>query len=277
MRCQSSGSDLVPGAKFCHACGTRTAQTCPNCGSPIKPEFRFCPECGTALGVTPPAATSPTPPPAEDRFDRLARHIPEDLAHKIRDIQGTIAGERKLVTVLFCDLVGSTALAERMDPEEYRDLLDQYLELAFQQIYRFEGIVNQLAGDGLMALFGAPVAHEDAPYRAVRAASEIQLALADFNRALRARRGFELMARIGINTGPVVVGTVGNDFKMDYTAIGDTTNLAARLQSLAAPGSILASESTHRLIRGFFRVHAAGPFTILFFFKQKTAYEILGR
>ena len=163
MRCQSCGSELVPGAKFCHACGTRTTQTCPNCGSAIKPAFRFCPECGAALGSTPAAPTPPAPPPTEDRFDRLSRHIPEDLAHKIRDIQGTIAGERKLVTVLFCDLVGSTAIAERLDPEEYRDLLDQYLELAFHQIYRFEGIVNQLAGDGMMALFGAPIAHEDAP------------------------------------------------------------------------------------------------------------------
>src|SRR6185503_9428662 len=235
MRCQSCGSELVPGAKFCHACGTRTAQTCPNCGSPIKREFRFCPECGAALGSTP-AAPAPAPPPVEDRFDRLTRHIPEDLAHKIRDIQGTIAGERKLVTVLFCDLVGSTAIAERLDPEEYRDLLDQYLELAFHQIYRFEGIVNQLAGDGMMALFGAPVAHEDAPYRAVRAVWEIQEALGEFNRRLHARRGLELTARIGIHTGPVVVGTVDNDLKMDYTAIGDTTNLASRLQSLAAPG-----------------------------------------
>ncbi len=277
MRCQSCGSELVPGAKFCHACGTRTTQTCPNCGSAIKPAFRFCPECGAALGSTPAAPTPPAPPPAEDRFDRLSRHIPEDLAHKIRDIQGTIAGERKLVTVLFCDLVGSTAIAERLDPEEYRDLLDQYLELAFHQIYRFEGIVNQLAGDGMMALFGAPVAHEDAPYRAVRAAWEIQEALGDFNRRLHARPGLDLTARIGIHTGPVVVGTVGNDLKMDYTAIGDTTNLASRLQSLAAPGRILVSESTHRLVRGFFEVRAAGPFEVRGKAEPVTAYEILGR
>jgi class 3 adenylate cyclase len=283
MRCLTCGTELIAGAKFCHACGAATAQTCPSCGSPVRPEFRFCPQCGFALAATTgspatetPASTS-SPAPSEERLGRLARHIPQDLAQKIRGIQGTIAGERKLVSVLFCDLVGSTALAERMDPEEYRDLLDQYLELAFQQIYRFEGIVNQLAGDGLMALFGAPVAHEDAPYRAVRAACEIQLALAEFNRALRARRGFELAARIGINTGPVVVGTVGNDLKMDYTAIGDTTNLAARLQSLAAPGAILASESTYRLVRGFFQVQAAGPFAIRGKAEPVNAYEILGR
>jgi class 3 adenylate cyclase/tetratricopeptide (TPR) repeat protein len=283
MRCLACGTELITGAKFCHACGAPTAQVCPGCGSPIRPEFRFCPECGFALtaadgGATAePPTSAPSPTLAEERLGRLTRQIPEDLAQKIRGTLGTVAGERKLVTVLFCDLVGSTALAERMDPEEYRDLLDQYLELAFRQIYRFEGIVNQLAGDGLMALFGAPVAHEDAPYRAVRAACEIQLALAEFNRTLRERRGFELMARIGINTGPVVVGTVGNDLKMDYTAIGDTTNLASRLQSLAAAGSILASESTYRLIRGFFQVRPAGPFVVRGKAEPVTAYEILGR
>ncbi|MBI2963622.1 MAG: AAA family ATPase [Deltaproteobacteria bacterium] len=288
MRCRGCNAELVSGAKFCHVCGTRVEAACPTCGAPIRPEFRFCPECGTALrsdaAAPPPAGTDPdagaSAPNAgtpSDRLGRLTRHIPRDLAQKIRGIQGTLAGERKLVTVLFCDLVGSTAIAERLDPEEYRDLLDQYLELAFHEIYRFEGIVNQLAGDGMMALFGAPVAHEDAPYRAVRAACEIRAALDAFNRQLGARRGFELRARIGIHTGPVVVGTVGNDLKMDYTAIGDTTNLAARLQSLAAPGSILASEATVRLVHGFFHLRAVEPFTVRGKSEPVTAYEVLGR
>jgi class 3 adenylate cyclase len=280
MRCSNCATELVAGAKFCHACGTRVASNCPSCATPIRAEYRFCPECGFALTTAPaPADPAPTTVPVtatEDRLDRLTRHIPKDLAEKIRGIQGTIAGERKLVTVLFCDLVGSTAIAERMDPEEYRDLLDQYLELAFHQIYRFEGIVNQLAGDGMMALFGAPVAHEDAPYRALRAAWEIQQALAEFNGRVRARRGVELKARIGIHTGPVVVGTVGNDLKMDYTAIGDTTNLTARLQSLAAPGTILASEATVRLVRGFFQLRDVGPFEVRGKSEPVTAFEILG-
>ncbi|HUE39623.1 MAG TPA: AAA family ATPase, partial [Candidatus Binatia bacterium] len=281
-RCLSCGTELIAGAKFCHGCGAPAEQTCPSCGQPIQLAFRFCPTCGFALapGAAPPDPPPPSPAavePSEERLDRLTRHIPQDLAQKIRGIQGTIAGERKLVTVLFCDLVGSTAIAERMDPEEYRDLLDQYLELAFQQIYRFEGIVNQLAGDGMMALFGAPVAHEDAPYRAVRAASEIQRALSEFNGRVRARRGIELKARIGIHTGPVVVGTVGNDLKMDYTAIGDTTNLTARLQALAAPGTILASEATVRLVHGFFELRAVGPFQVRGKAEPVTAYEVLGR
>ena len=141
------------------------------------------------------------------------------------------------MTVVFCDLVGSTAIAELLDPEEYRDLLDQYLELVFREIYRFEGIVNQLAGDGMMALFGAPIAHEDAPHRAIRAALAIRAVLGGVQSASAWRRATSsCQARIGVHTGPVVVGTVGNDFKMDYTATGDTTNLASRLESLAPPG-----------------------------------------
>src|SRR5262249_17902726 len=163
-------------------------------------------------------------------------------------------------TVFFCDLVGSTAIAERLDPEEYRELLDHYLELVLAEIYRFEGIVNQLAGDGMMALFGAPIAYEDAPERAVLAPLAIQRELAALSERLLADGGVALRARIGIHTGVVVAGNVGNELKMDYTATGDTTNLAARLQSLAKPGTILVSDATHALLRGRFKTRAGGPF-----------------
>ena len=273
MRCAACGTELIAGKKFCHACGTRVALTCRGCGATVSPDFRFCPDCGLEIGS---AGVHDAPPPAtDDALARLSRHIPETLAAKIRTAQHTIAGERKQVTVLFCDLAGSTAIAERLDPEEYHDLLDEYLELAFREIYRFEGIVNQIAGDGLMALFGAPVAHEDAPQRAIRAALAIEGALGSLNERLRGR-GLELRARIGINTGPVVVGTVGNDLKMDYTAIGDTTNLASRLESLAAPGTILVSEPTYRLVRGFFQVRPTGPLAVKGKSEPVAAYEILG-
>ena len=283
MSCTQCGTELLPGRKFCHACGAPAPAACPSCGARIEADWRFCPDCGRALQAgaavpaPPPARPSPSPLPAppDERFARLARHIPESLAKRIR-AAGAVAGERKRATVFFCDLVGSTAIAERLDPETYRELLDEYLAVVCDRIYRFEGIVNQLAGDGLMALFGAPIAHEDAPERAVRAALEIQEALAELGARLEAERGFALHARIGIHTGIVVAGTVGNDFKMDYTAVGDTTNLASRLQTLAEPGTILISEACHALLRGGFRTRARGPFEVRGKSEAVHAHEVLG-
>jgi class 3 adenylate cyclase len=284
MRCSSCGTELIAGKLFCHACGSRVVQACPNCGVTVQAGFRFCADCGYQLATEagePALARASAAKVAEDKPDdrlaRLARHVPEELAQKILASKGVATGERKRVTVLFCDLVGSTAIAERLDPEEYHELLEQYLALAFREIYRFEGIVNQMAGDGFMALFGAPLAHEDAPQRAVHAALAIREALEQLNETVRRRQGIELKLRVGVHTGPVVVGTVGNDFKMDYTAIGDTTNLASRLQSLAEPGVILVSEATHRLIRGFFEIQPAGTFAVKGKSAAVSVYAVAGR
>jgi class 3 adenylate cyclase len=198
------------------------------------------------------------------------------LAAKIRASQGVVAGERKLVTVMFCDLVGSTSIAERLDPEDYRDLLEEYMALVFREVYRVEGIITHLAGDGVMALFGAPIAHEDAPYRAVYAALAIRDALAELNARGHAGCTIDLQVRIGVHTGPVVVGTVGSDLKMDYTAIGDTTNLAQRLQSVADPGMVLISDATHRLVRGFFEVLPARRFEVKGKRDPVAAHEVRG-
>lgn len=289
MRCTNCNTELIPGKRFCHNCGARAVATCANCGARVDPSFRFCPDCGSRMAVDASEVRTEAgqkeqsdsvrksePAPTNGQLARLSRHIPEGLAQKIRSSTGASAGERKLVTVLFCDLVGSTSMAEQLDPEEYHDLLEQYLELAFREIYRFEGIVNQLAGDGMMALFGAPVAHEDAPERALRAALAIREALGRFNEDLQAQPGLQLRARVGIHTGPVVVGPVGNDFKMDYTAIGDTTNLASRLESLAQPGTILVSEATARLVRGLFQLRAVGPFEVKGKSEPIAAFEVLG-
>jgi class 3 adenylate cyclase/tetratricopeptide (TPR) repeat protein len=257
VRCAACDAELIVGKPFCPMCGARAAQRCTNCGGALEPQFLFCPQCGHAVGGRP---AEPVPAPA-----------PAPAAAAVSD------GERKQVTVLFCDLVGSTAIAERLDPEEYREIIDRYLGLVFPEVYRFGGIVNTLVGDGLMALFGAPITHEDDPRRAVRAALAIRDTLGGLADSLREARGIELQARIGIHTGPVVVGTVGNSLKMDYTAIGDTTNLAARLQTLARPGTILASESTHRLVRGFFVVEATGPLEVRGKSEPVVAYEIVGR
>ncbi len=243
MHCAACQTELIPGKAFCHACGTPVPRPCPRCGANVRPGFRFCPDCGYQLDAEPATAAAASAPP------QVLSTMPEGLAEKIRALGGSLAGERKQVTVLFCDLAGSTAVANGLDPEVYREVLEQYAALALHEVYRFEGIVNQLSGDGFMALFGAPIAHEDAPQRAVWAALAIRDALAHFNHQLEAERGISLPARIGIHTGPVVVGTVGNDLKMDYTAIGDTTNLAARLEQLATPGTILISETTARMVR----------------------------
>ena len=275
MICTQCRAELLPGKRFCHACGAPAPLGCPNCGAEIRAQFQFCPDCGHALQTGSADAGAPATA-SDERFSRLSQHIPRGLVEKIRSSKNSITGERKLVTVLFCDLVGSTAIAESMDPEEYHDLLEQYLELAFAEIYRVDGIVNQLAGDGMMALFGAPVAHENAPQRAVHAALAIREALVAFNEERGGEGKHKLSVRIGINTGPVVVGTVGNDLKMDYTAIGDTTNLAARLQSLADPDTVLVSEATQRLVRGFFRLRPAGSFEVKGKSEPVSTYEILG-
>jgi class 3 adenylate cyclase/tetratricopeptide (TPR) repeat protein len=280
VHCANCGTELIAGKRFCHICGTQVSLTCPNCGSTIELGFRFCPDCGFRLiadGAAGVKSTTAGQPSAEKPLSGLAKHIPVDLAQKIRASTSAIAGERKLVTVMFCDVAGSTAIAERLDPEEYHELLEQYLEIAFHEIYRLEGIVNQLAGDGMMALFGAPLAHEDAPERAVEAALAICDGLNALNQKLLAERGLALRARIGIHTGPVVVGTVGNDFKMDYTAIGDTTNLASRLESLAEPGTVLISDATERLVRGLFEMRPVGPFEVKGKREAVTAFEVLRR
>ncbi len=285
MTCTHCNTQLLPGKSFCHECGARAQASCPQCGAPVDPGYRFCPDCGAALADpaaspsrptdNPPDATTAQPRGA-DAFERLRGAMPSTLAEKVRASRGGIEGERKAVTVLFCDVVGSSTIAERMDPEDYRDLLDRYLAVVFDRVYRFEGVVNQIAGDGVMALFGAPVAHEDAPERACQSALAIRDGVAELGAALAAEGRGPLRIRIGINTGPVIVGTVGNDLKMDYTAIGDTTNLAARLQSLARPDAILISEATYRVVRRRFSFRPIGELAIRGKAAPVAAYEVLG-
>jgi class 3 adenylate cyclase len=155
-------------------------------------------------------------------------------------------------------MAGFTALVKDLDPEVVHEVMDHCFGLITAEVHRFEGTINQYTGDGVMALFGAPIAHEDSPRRAVHAALGMQRAIQDFGRELQAQRGFRLQMRIGINTGLVVVGKIGDDLRMDYTALGDATNLAARLQQLAKPGTVLSSEATHKLVAGYFETLDAG-------------------
>src|SRR5215472_13316018 len=187
---------------------------------------------------------------------------PAHLADKIRAQHSAIEGERRQVTVLFGDIAGFTAITEKLDPEDVHEIVRHGFELITTEIHRFEGTINQYSGDGLMALFGAPIAHEDAPRRAVHAALGIQRALHDYAATLERERGLKLQMRIGINTGTVVVGRIGTDLHMEYTAIGDTINLASRLQALARPGSVLISDSTWKGVAGFFETLELGELEV---------------
>jgi class 3 adenylate cyclase/tetratricopeptide (TPR) repeat protein len=204
----------------------------------------------------------PAPLGATSKYTSPQQYTPKHLAEKILTSRAALTGERKQVTVLFVDLVGSTEIAGKLDPEEMHQILDRAFELMLEKIHEYEGTVSQFLGDGVMALFGAPVAHEDHAVRATHASLGIQRLLSDHAARLRAERGIEFKLRIGLNTGLVVVGAIGNDLKMDYTAIGDTTNLAARMQQHAAAGTVLVAEPTYRLISGYFETRPVGPLTV---------------
>jgi class 3 adenylate cyclase/tetratricopeptide (TPR) repeat protein len=248
VRCAKCGKENRADARFCRGCGEALARACAACGAELPEDAGFCDRCGAR------AADAPAPAPAS--------YTPPHLAARIRATSAALEGERKPVTVLFADVVDSTAIAERIDPEEMRALMDRCFGHMLDEVHRFEGTVNQFTGDGIMALFGAPLALEDAPRQAVRAALAIQRTLAAGREEIRAASGVDLQIRIGVHTGLVVVGRIGNDLRMEYTAIGDTTNLASRLQSLARPGTVVVSEATQRLAGAFFDLRDLGLRTV---------------
>jgi len=252
MRCSRCDFDCLPGMKFCGQCGLKLGAVCPQCGAENPSGFRFCGECGNALAA-------PVAPPEEEQRPApvLQAYTPPHLSSL--QTRAALEGERKQISVLFCDLVGSTALADRLGPETMHLLLNRFFELALGEVHRYEGTINQFLGDGFMALFGAPIAHEDHARRAVLAALGLQKLLREHQAELGERHGVELRARMGINTGWVVVGGIGDQLRQDYTAIGDTTNLAARLQEIAEPGTVLVSEATMRFLHGTVEVDALEP------------------
>jgi class 3 adenylate cyclase len=246
-RCRHDNPDAV---RFCGQCGARQESACPVCGAPSPPANRFCHECGGALAA---ADVIREPPRA---------YTPQHLADKILTSRGALEGERKQVTVLFVDVSGFTSLAERLDPEDVHAIMKRAFALMLEEVHRYEGTVNQFLGDGIMALFGAPVAHEDHARRAVHAALGIGRALAAYRGEVQRARRVDFQVRQGLNTGLVVVGSIGSDLRMDYTAVGDTTNVAARLLQAASPGEIVVSEAVHRLVRGFFATEPLGALSV---------------
>ena len=254
MRCPQCAAENPEKAKFCLECGGKLTASCSRCGLELPPTARFCLECGEKVL----AVSQPGP---EMTLERL---IPKEYAERLRRSAGEQpANERRLVTVLFSDIKGSTALAERMDPEEVLEIINGAFEALIAPIYRHEGTLARLMGDAILAFFGAPVAHEDDPQRAVRAALEIQTGVQGYAAQLAKERGIEgFNVRVGINTGLVIVGEVGSDLRVEYTAIGDAINIAARMEQNAPVGGILISQDTYQHVRGLFEVESQPPLMV---------------
>jgi class 3 adenylate cyclase/tetratricopeptide (TPR) repeat protein len=233
--------------------------SCPNCGRDNREGARFCDNCGHPLSQGAPAS-APVPAPAPAPAS-LAAYTPAHLARRILQERASMQGERRVVTVLFADAVGSTAYGERVDAEQVYAVVQRSVALMMEAVHRYEGAITQFRGDGVMALFGAPLAHEDSARRAVLAALEMQRALAEDAAAVRARYGFDQKFRVGLHTGPVVVGAISDDLVMDYSAVGDTANLAARLEGMADPGTVFLSEATWREVRDYIECEALGERT----------------
>jgi len=265
MNCPRCQHDNPAGQKFCGECGAPLALPCSACGASNPPEQKFCGGCGARLDQDLPAS----------RFESPRAYTPRHLAERILTSKIALEGERKQVTVLFVDIVGSTSQSERLDPEEVHALMGRAIELMVDEVHRCEGTVNQFLGDGIMALFGAPIAHEDHARRAIQAALGIRSVLSPLDEELRGKGRTGLQVRQGLNTGLVVVGSIGTDLRMDYTAVGDTTNVAARLQQTARPGSIVISGKTRRLIEGYFQLHSVGAIDLKGKAEKVAGFEVL--
>src|SRR5262249_18461024 len=266
MKCPKCHHDNRTGAKFCEECAAPLTRTCPNCGSPVSTTAKFCPECAHPLLA----------PANEPRFTSPEAYTPKHLAEKILISKSVTEGERKQVTVLFADLKGSMELLADRDPEEARHILDPVLDRMMEAVHRYEGTVNQVMGDGIMALFGAPLAHEDHAVRGCYAALRMQEPGKASAGALRRAHGLLVQIRVGLNSGEVVLRSIGSDLRMDYTAVGQTTHLAARMEQLAAPGSILLAPETLHLVEGYVQVKALGPMQVKGLDAPVEVYELVG-
>jgi class 3 adenylate cyclase len=267
MQCPRCRHANGPQARFCEECATPLGGTCPNCGTRVSPSGKFRPECAYPLAgaaAAQPRSTSPD------------TYTPKHLAERILTSKAALEGERKQVTVLFADLKGSMELIADRDPEDARKLLDPVLERMMEAVHRYEGTVNQVMGDGIMALFGAPLAHEDHAVRACYAALRMQEAVKRYAEEVQRSQGLPLHIRIGLNSGEVVVRAVGSDLRMDYTAVGQTTHLAARMEQTALPGSILLTAETLRLAEGYVQVRPLGPVHVRGLGEPVEAFEATG-
>ena len=270
MQCARCRNENPVDAAFCEECGARLASVCPRCGEATRRSARFCAKCGQSLTHTS-LAVAPAP-----KYASPAAYTPKHLVDLIVTSRRTIEGERKQITVLFADLKGSMELLADRDPEDAGRLLDPVIERMMEAVHRYEGTVNQVMGDGIMALFGAPVAHEDHALRACYAALEMQSTVRRYAATLGPQDDVAIQMRIGLNSGEVVVGTIGSDLRMEYTAVGRTTHMAARMEQLASPGSILLTADTLRLTEDLVVVTPLGPVPVKGLDTPVDVYELTG-
>ena len=284
MICASCNTANEADAQFCEQCGQPFEIRCPGCGTAAKPGARFCRKCEHNLaspaepqrGPAPAAEPRAAPQSLDAKLDQIQRYLPQHVTEKILAGRGRLEGERKVVTVLFADLSGYTTLSEKLGEEALFATMDELYELLIHEVHRYEGTVNELTGDGIVAFFGAPLAVEQAPQRAVRAALALQRAIAGYSAKFEREKGYTLQLRVGIHTGPVIVGTVGNNLRMDYKAVGDTVNLAARMEQTAEKGTIRITEATYKLVEGYFRCEDLGLLDIKGKVAPVRVYRVLG-
>src|SRR5213596_1722947 len=292
MRCPQCQHENRAGAKFCSACGAKLDLRCPACGTVNEPGATFCDHCGTALTTKPRAkrgkgerAKRRTTADAGLRTPdaRPASYTPRHLAERILaehaalEARGATEGERKTITALFADIKGSMALIEALDPEDARQVIDPALQLMMDAVHRYEGYVAQSTGDGIFAFFGAPIAHEDHPQRALFAALRMQDEIGKYADTLRAAGQSPIEIRVGVNTGEVVLRSIRkDDLRVEYTPIGHSTGLAQRMESLARVGSIVVSDYTYKLTEGYFDFKPLGAATVKGVSEPIPIYEVLG-
>jgi class 3 adenylate cyclase/tetratricopeptide (TPR) repeat protein len=265
MKCPSCYSENDDRLKYCEDCGTSLARACPACGAPVRLFKKYCGECGTSLDT----ASSP-------RFASPKQYTPKHLAERILVSKDALEGERKYVTVLFADLKGSMELLADRDPEEARKLLDPVLERMIEAVHCYEGTVNQVMGDGIMALFGAPIAQEDHAVHACYAALRMLDSVGKYGVATHRSGATPAQIRVGLNTGEVVVRAIGSDLHMDYTAVGQTTHLAARMEQTAKPGTALITRETLKLVQGYVDVAPLGPVPVKGVIEPVEVFQLAG-
>jgi len=279
MHCTECGFENLAGAKFCETCGARLGRRCPNCGEEASPTAKFCRACGAPLTDADEAPTTLASPadlaPVHYTPPHLAARILAEQA--AMEARGGTGGERKTITALFADMAGSTALIQDLDPEEARRLIDPVVTLMMEAVHHYEGYVAKSLGDGILALFGAPIAHEDHALRALYAALRMQEAMRHHSDRVRLEQGIPLQIRVGIHTGEVVVRSIRKDnLHTDYDPVGHTIHIASRMEGIATPASILVSTSTHKLAEGYFEFKALGTTQVKGVRAPLGVYEVKG-